>query len=183
MHDLVELQKISPQVVQEILYATPHNFTGQTLYSLPCCFLQRPVAQRLGRVQAGLQKKGLGLKIFDGYRPLSVQRICWDLVPDPRYVADPRIGSKHNRGAAVDVTLVDRKGAELSMPSAFDDFTEKAHRDYAEAPQETLRNRQILEEAMVLEGFIPLSTEWWHFDDPEWETYPLLDLSFEELLR
>jgi len=107
----------------------------------------------------------------------------WELVPDSRYVADPRKGSRHNRGAAVDVTLVDSSGNELLMPTAFDDFTERASRSSPDAPPEALRHRALLEQAMSSEGFLPLPSEWWHFDDPEWQKYPLLDVPFEELLR
>ncbi len=181
MHNLVALKTISPTIVLDIVYATPHNFARQVVYSKPSCFLQRSVAMRLHRVQLTFEKRGLGLKVFDGYRPLSVQKKFWEICPDPRYVADPAIGSKHNRGAAVDLTLIDSKGKELLMPTILDDFTEKAHRAYQGGSKETLRNRDLLEKAMVKEGFIPYPTEWWHFDDPEWETYSILDVSFEEL--
>ena len=131
MHNLVELKAICPKISLEIVYATPRNFVGKAVYSRACCYLQRPVAKRLRSVQIELEKKGFGLKVFDGYRPLSVQKEFWKYVPDPRYVADPAVGSKHNRGAAIDLTLIDRKGEELPMPSPFDDFTKKAHRNYA----------------------------------------------------
>ena len=181
MHKLVDLKAVSPKISLEIVYATPNNFTGKIVYSKPLCYLQKSVAERLHRVQLGLEKKGLRLKVLDGYRPLSVQKIFWEFVPDPRYVADPAEGSKHNRGAAVDLTLIDRAGRELPMPTPFDDFTEKAHRNYQGGSKEAIRNRQILEEAMVKEGFVPIPTEWWHFDAPDWENYPVLDISFEEL--
>jgi len=181
MSELVLLTSISPKIALDILYATPHNFTGEVLYSKPVCYLRKKTADRLHRVFLHLQKEGLGLKVFDGYRPLSIQKKLWNLIPDPRYVADPKIGSKHNRGAAVDLTLVDQEGKELSMPTAFDDFSEKAHRDYQGGSSDALFNRNLLETAMVAEGFLPLPTEWWHFDDPEWESYPILDVSFESL--
>jgi D-alanyl-D-alanine dipeptidase len=181
MHNLVELKAISPRIALDIVYATPNNFIGRAVYSKPCCYLQKKVAKRLHRVQAALEKKGLGLKVWDGYRPHAVTKIFWEFLQDPRYVADPAIGSKHNRGAAVDLTLIDALGRELPMPTLFDDFTEKAHRDYQGGAPEVIRNRQWLEDAMVKEGFAALPTEWWHFEDPDWEKYPILDISFEEL--
>ncbi len=181
--DLVDVQQVIPDIVVDLKYATTDNFTGQVLYEVPRCFLRRATAERLARVQARLRKQGLGLKIWDGYRPRSVQWKMWKLVPDSRYVADPRKGSRHNRGAAVDVTLVDSTGRELEMPTGFDDFTEKAHRDYQGCSETARRNRALLEAAMTAEGFVPLPTEWWHFDDPEWRKYELLDVSLSELAR
>ncbi len=156
-------------------YASTDNFTKKVLYPAAECLLCEPAAERLGRVQKKLEKKGLGLKVWDCYRPLSVQKKLWDLVPDDRYVANPAKGSKHNRGASVDLTLVDKEGKELPMPTAFDEFSVKAHRDYMDLPADILQNRTTLEEAMESEGFIPLPTEWWHFDDPQWMNYALRD--------
>ncbi len=177
MHDLVELKKIDPSIVLEILYATPKNFTGQAVYSSDRCYLQRKTAERLHRVQKILKKKGLGLKVWDGYRPLFVQKIFWSIFPNPTYLADPAKGSKHNRGAAVDLTLIDANGNELLMPSGFDDFTYLPNT----GSEEARKNQTILDDAMKAEGFIPLIREWWHFDDPDWETYPILDIPIEEL--
>lgn len=178
---LIELKKISPRIVCDIVYATERNFTGRAVYPKPLCYLQKRVAERLHQVQQSLEYKGLGLKIFDGYRPLSVQKNFWEICPDPTRVANPAIGSKHNRGAAVDITLVDSLGQELLMPSGYDEFTERAYRSYNQGSLEAHHHRHLLQQAMEREGFIPLPEEWWHFDDPEWETYPILDLSFEEL--
>ncbi len=118
------------------------------------------------------------MKIFDAYRPLSVQKKMWAKFPLEGYVADPAKGSNHNRGAAVDVTLVDKNGEELPMPSPYDEFSERAHRDYAGGTDEERKNRKILEDAMQAEGFRGISTEWWHFDDADAKTYPILDLPF-----
>jgi D-alanyl-D-alanine dipeptidase len=121
------------------------------------------------------------LKIFDGYRPLSVQRKMWAVFPQPGYVADPKNGSRHNRGAAVDVTLVRlTDGTELRMPTPYDDFTERAHRDYMQLEEEAIRNRQLLEQIMTRHGFVGLPTEWWHFDFSDWQKYPLLDVDIPE---
>ena len=175
MHQLVELTQISPSILLDIRYATPNNFTGQIVYPSGRCFLLAKTAQRLHRVQQRLQKQGLGLKVYDGYRPQAVQKIFWKICPDPRYVADPAIGSRHSRGASVDLTPVDGKGRELSMPTGFDDFSERASHDYMGGSPEALANKALLKAAMMNEGFILYVGEWWHYDDPDWQNYPLLD--------
>ena len=181
-HDFVELCKIAPNVSIDTRYATINNFTGQAVYSSPRCFLRRAVAEKLAEIQNFLESRELRLKVWDGYRPFSVQKKFWELVPDERYVANPNTtGSNHNRGAAVDVTLTDEKGIELLMPTLFDDFTVKAHRDCFDLPQEAIDNRFFLEEVMVMHGFIPYPTEWWHFDDSECKKYPLEDIPIENL--
>ena len=178
---LVLVSDLDSTIVIDLKYATSKNFVGEVLYDTSLCYLRKSVAQRLVRVQKALRRRGLGLKIWDGYRPLSVQKRMWELVPDPRYVADPRKGSRHNRGAAVDVTLVDSLGNELPMPTGFDDFTPRAHRDYMNLPPQVIHNRRLLEEAMRREGFIPLPTEWWHFDAPNWKSYPILNIPLREV--
>ena len=144
-------------------------------------FLRKFVALKLDSVQRELEKVGLGLKVWDCYRPLSVQKILWSIVPDERYVANPAKGSRHNRGCAVDLTLVDSLGNELPMPTKYDDFTEKAHRDYYNLPDTVIKNRKILEDVMKKYGFIPLPTEWWHFDAQGWENFSILDIPLKEL--
>lgn len=181
-HNLVKLTDLIPDLVLDLIYATSSNFTKRAVYpSIATAYLCHSPALRLKKVQAALQKKDLGLKIWDGYRPHAVQKIFWNLVPDPRYVGDPNVGSKHNRGAAVDLTLIDKQGRELPMPSTFDDFSERAHRSFTECNAERLANVQILTAAMVSAGFQCSESEWWHFEDPDWATYPILDLSFAEL--
>lgn len=177
----VDVAAIDPSIHIDIRYATNNNFTKEVLYSLPKAFLRSSVAQKLILVHKGLQKKGQGLKIYDAYRPSSVQKRLWEVFPNPTFVADPAIGSKHSRGASVDITLVDREGNELMMPTPFDDFTEKAYRSCQDLPEEAIANRTLLEVAMKEQGFLPLPSEWWHFDDKEWDNYPLEDLSLEEL--
>ncbi len=179
--ELVPVADLDSTIVIDLKYATPDNFVGEVLYDTSLCFLRKSVAERLVRVQRWLRKQGYGLKIWDAYRPLSVQKRMWELVPDPRYVADPSKGSRHNRGAAVDVTLVDSLGNELPMPTVFDDFTQRAHRDFADLPDDVIRNRDMLEEAMRREGFIPLPTEWWHFDAPNWREYSVLDIPLRKV--
>ena len=178
---LVDIQKINPHIRLDIRYATPNNFTHETLYPEARCLLLREVAEKISRVQESLEKRGLGLKIFDGYRPLSVQRKLWAKFPVEGYVANPAKGSNHNRGAAVDLTLVDAGGKELPMPSAYDEFSERSHRDYAGGTAEQRKNRKMLEDEMSKEGFHGLSTEWWHFDYKDAKQYPILDLDFSSV--
>lgn len=183
-HDLVPIENVRPPVLAEVRYATRHNFTGEVLYPLPRLFLHRDTARALTRVQRDLQHRGLGLKVWDAYRPLSVQQKMWDLIRDERYVSNPaKNKGRHTRGTAVDVTLVDKLGRELSMPSDFDDFSERAHRDYEGGTAAQRRNRQLLEDVMKRHGFTGYPTEWWHFDLKDWEKYPPLDLSIGELAR
>jgi beta-N-acetylhexosaminidase/D-alanyl-D-alanine dipeptidase len=183
-YDLVDIATVDGTIVVDIRYATPHNFTGIAVYPVARCLLRRDVAERLARVQQTLRAETLGLKVWDCYRPFSVQQRFWQLVPDERYVARPVVdaagmpveGSKHNRGAAVDVTLVDHVGRELKMPTGYDDFSESAHRDVKARSATAQHNSEHLESVMVAEGFEPLPTEWWHFDGPGWERYPLSDV-------
>ena len=179
--DLVDIHSINPRILIDLRYATPNNFIGRPVYNCARCFLRRKVALKLDLIQKKLEKIGLGLKLWDGYRPLSVQKLFWNILPDERYVASPTIGSRHNRGAAVDLTLVDKEGRELRMPTDFDEFSLRAHRDYERLPKEVIYNRLLLENIMSEHGFIPLPTEWWHFDDIEGEKYPIEDRPLEDL--
>lgn len=175
--DLVELNRVIPTICLQIRYATTDNFTHHKVYDSARCFLRRGTALKLKGVQDELRAKGLGLKVWDGYRPLSVQKIFWALVPDERYVANPATGSRHNRGAALDLTLVHLENCgELKMPTPHDDLSLRAHRDYMNLPQEAIDNRKMLEDVMTRHGFIGLPTEWWHFDDSDWKRYPVMDV-------
>lgn len=173
---LTDVPQAVPGVRLDIRYATADNFTKAVVYPAARCLLRPEAAAALGKVQSELAAKGLGLKLWDCYRPLSVQRHFWELVPDPRYVADPKKGSRHNRGAAVDLTLVDAAGRELEMPTGYDDFSEAAHRASAAGTPAARANARTLEDAMVRHGFKGLPTEWWHFDFSGWEAFPLLDV-------
>ncbi|MBI3542429.1 MAG: M15 family metallopeptidase [Deltaproteobacteria bacterium] len=184
--DFLEPARLDGSIALDLRYATKNNFTHKKVYPSARCLLRAEVAEALARVQRKLRDRGLGLKLWDCYRPFSVQKKFWLLVPDERYVArpverngKPHEGSKHNRGAAVDLTLVDAKGNELEMPTAFDDFSERAHRNSKQAGARALENAKLLEGAMVAEGFVPLATEWWHFDYQGWEKYPLSDQPLE----
>jgi len=178
---LVELNTVIPNVVLDIRYATENNFVGKVLYPSARCFLVRPAAQALAKVQQDLNSQGFKLIVFDGYRPLSVQKIMWKILPNPDYIADPATGSRHNSGYAVDVSLLDPEGNPVLMPTEYDDFTPKAHRDYQDLPSEAIRHRHILEETMVRHGFIPMPSEWWHFDYQGFEGRPILDVPIESL--
>jgi len=177
---LVDIAQVDPRIVVDIKYATADNFMGRPLYPVNRCLLRESVAARLKQVQDDLVAQGYGLKIHDGYRPLSVQKLMWEVMPDERFVADPAKGSRHNRGAAVDVTLVDASGRELPMPSAYDEFSERAHRAYAGGSEATRRNRDLLIRAMQRRGFTVLESEWWHFDAPGWKHYPVMDVGLDE---
>lgn len=180
--ELVEVVKLNPNIRLDIRYATKKNFTGKKVYSSAKCYLQREAALALIKVQNELEKEDLGLKVYDGYRPLSVQKIFWELFPNPHYVANPEKGSIHNRGIAIDLTLVNLKtGKELKMPSEFDDFSEKAHRNYGAMKPDIKKNCKKLEDVMVKYGFIPYQNEWWHFNWKNWHKFTVLDISFEEL--
>jgi zinc D-Ala-D-Ala dipeptidase len=180
---LIEVTKINPTIKLDIRYSTSNNFTGKIIYPFAKLFLEEEAAIALDAVQKELNTLGLGLKVFDGYRPLSVQEIFWKICPDEHYVANPAKGSRHNRGAAVDLTLIDlKKEKELKMPSDYDDFTPKAHRDYLRMKAKTARqNCKLLELIMLKYGFIGIPTEWWHFDFYNWEKYPIQNISFNEL--
>ncbi|HEY8901858.1 MAG TPA: M15 family metallopeptidase [Chthoniobacterales bacterium] len=183
-HHLVDGATIQPPLLPEIRYATRYNFTGEVLYPAAKFFVHRDTAAALAAVQADLAKEGLGLEIYDGYRPLSVQQKMWDLVHDERYVSNPAVNrGRHTRGTAVDVTLVDKMGNALDMPSSFDDFTEAAHRNSPAMTPLQRANMRKLEDVMTHHGFEPYPFEWWHFDLKNWKTYPVLDISFDALGR
>jgi zinc D-Ala-D-Ala dipeptidase len=179
---LVDLHTLDDSVALDIRYATANNFAKTAVYPVARCRLRYDVARRVVAVNNALKAEGYALKLWDCYRPISVQQRFWQLVPDPRYVARPVVkdghfvdGSKHNRGAAVDVTLVDAAGSDVEMPTDYDDFSARAHSDDDSATPAAQRNRQRLRAAMEAHGFTALPTEWWHFDGPGWQRYPLSD--------
>ena len=182
--DLVELQVLDPALHLDIRYATAQNFTGRAVYPEARAFLQRPAAEALVRAHQRLLAQGYGIVIFDGYRPWRVTKLFWDLTPADKkdFVADPRKGSRHNRGCAVDLSLYDLgSGREVEMPSAYDEMTERAHPDYAGGAPEARARRDLLRTAMEAEGFTVYAVEWWHFDYRDWRQYPILDLPFSDL--
>jgi D-alanyl-D-alanine dipeptidase len=182
--DLVELVSLDPSIHLDIRYATKDNLVGRPLYDEARAFLQRPAAEALVRVNRALRAKGYALLIFDGYRPWSVTRQLWDATPAAKkvFVANPAEGSKHNRGCAVDLSLVDlATGKEVVMPSGYDETTSRAYVTYDGAPKAARERRDLLRRAMEKEGFFVYPFEWWHFDYKDWKKYPILNKTFEEL--
>ena len=179
--EFVDITKVNKAIILDIRYATSDNFLGKAVYPAPRCFLRPAAAVKLDSVQKELQTRGLGLKIFDGYRPHSITKLMWQILPDDRYVANPVNGSRHNRGAAVDLTLVDIQGNELNMPTPFDDFSEKAGHDYMDLPEDVQKNRAMLKQIMEKYGFTAIKTEWWHYDISNYQDYPVTDISFAEI--
>ena len=172
--DFVDVSTVIPDAVIDMRYATADNFTGAVLYPKAVCKLRRAVVARLAKAAARLREQDRRLVIWDCYRPRSIQQVLWDRVKDPRYVADPKVGSRHNRGAAVDLALADMAGKLLAMPTKFDEFTRAAHRKHALAGRRGIEARR-LSRAMVAAGFVPMPTEWWHFDAPDSGKYALSD--------
>jgi D-alanyl-D-alanine dipeptidase len=166
----------------DIRYATPNNFMRKTLYPVAKAYLRAPAARALVAVQKDLASRGLGIKVFDAYRPYRVTEAMWEPIRNPDFVADPAKGSRHNRGAAVDLTLIDLKtGTEVPMPTGYDDFTERAAQSFMDLPADALANRALLKEVMERHGFKALPSEWWHFDYNGWENFALMDVALEDL--
>ena len=181
LQKMVEVRNSIPSVVYDLRYATKENFTGRKLYKNgDKTFLRLPAAEALQKAANELASRGYAVKIWDAYRPYSVTKKMWELVHDERYVADPSKGSGHNRGLAVDLTLL-KDGKELEMGTGFDNFTDSAHRDFKGLPDTVLKNRLLLQTTMEKYGFKGLSTEWWHFAFPNDGRYDVLDLDFKKL--
>ena len=184
--ELVELVKLDKTLRLDIRYATKNNFTGRMLYPEPRAFLQKPAAEAVIRIHQNLKKQGYGLLIYDGYRPWSVVKIFWEVTsPENRkFVADPREGSVHSRGCAVDLTLFNLKtGKPVEMPSEFDEWSERSYLNYAGGSPESRRMREMLKNALEAEGFIPCELEWWHYTYKDWEEYRNMDVKFDEIGR
>lgn len=176
--DLVEVVWLDSTIHLDIRYATKNNFMKRRMYDTARAFLQRPAAEAVVRVQRSLRKLGLGLVIFDAYRPWSVTKQFWDETPPSKhsFVANPKYGSKHNRGCAVDLSLYDlRTGREIEMPSNYDEFSKRASPKYTGGTAQQRKWRDLLRSAMEKEGFTVDPGEWWHFDYREWRMYPVLD--------
>jgi serine beta-lactamase-like protein LACTB len=182
--DLVELRALDPTIRYDIRYATNNNFMSSVFYSQARAFLQRPAAEAVVRAHKRLNTLGYGLLIHDAYRPWYVTKMFWDATPDSLhdFVADPRAGSRHNRGAAVDLTLFDlRTGQPIEMPSGYDEFSPRAYPEYPGGTSRQRWHRELLRRVMEEEGFRVYDFEWWHFDYRDWRRYPVLNKRFEEL--
>jgi D-alanyl-D-alanine dipeptidase len=182
--DVVELTKLDPTIKLDIRYATTNNLFGTVFYSQARAFLQRAPAEALVRVNRKLRSLGYGLLVHDGYRPWYVTKVFWDATPDDKkiFVADPSKGSRHNRGAAVDLTLYDLKtGKPIEMVSTYDETTDRAHPDYPGGTSLQRWHRNLLRAAMEAEGFTVYEAEWWHFDYKDWQRYRIGNERFEKI--
>lgn len=182
--DLVELVSLDPTMRLDVRYAGKNNEFGRPFYTEARSFLQRPAAEALARVNSALKAKGYGLLVFDGYRPWSVTKQFWDLTPPDKkvFVANPKNGSRHNRGGAVDLTLYDlATGREADMGGAYDEMTARSYVTYDKGPKDALARRELLIDAMGKEGFFVYAFEWWHFDWKDFRDYPILDVPFASL--
>lgn len=171
---LVALKEYNSHIVIDLKYATKDNFLKQKVYDDERCYVLLSLAKKLDQAQKLLEQDGLGLKVFDGYRPLAVQKKMWAILPDSSFVANPKTGSLHNRGAAVDLTLVDGSGKELEMPTPFDDFTSRAAQFSKEPTPQQRANRMLLRRVMQAVGLEYLETEWWHYQLPNAKGYPII---------
>jgi D-alanyl-D-alanine dipeptidase len=179
---LVEIKQYIPNITLDIRYATRNNFMHRRMYQQPKAYVRLPVVKALQEVEADLKARGLGLKIYDAYRPYSVTVQFYEMTTDTNFVANPRHGSKHNRGCAIDLSLINLKtGKELDMPTTFDSFSKKASANYPDITKTQLDNRELLKTIMQAHGFTVLPTEWWHYDFNGWRGYELLDVPFSAL--
>jgi D-alanyl-D-alanine dipeptidase len=152
------------------------------LYKKAAAYMRRPAAEALKKIQEELRPLGYGLKIYDGYRPYDVTVLFYERFHDTAFVASPYTGSRHNRGCAVDLTLIDLKtGKELDMPTPYDSFTKQAHCSYPDLPANVLKNRELLQTVMIRNDFMIYPDEWWHYDFAGWTNYPVMNIPFEKL--
>ncbi len=172
---LVDVHDRAPGVVLDMRYARPENFLHEAVYPCARCLLREDAARAIAKAQEALHARGLGLVLWDCYRPPAVQQAMWAKVPDARFVANPKKGSVHQRGGAVDVSLVDSEGHLLEMPTAHDDFSSRAAADAPASPEAT-KNRATLREAMEAAGLTGIRTEWWHFDVAGSRSWPIADV-------
>ncbi len=179
---MVYLTNYLQPLITDWKYATTDNFTKQVLYTNPDAFLRLPAAEALQLINTELKRQNIGLKLYDAYRPYSVTLKMWEIVPDERYAANPAKGSGHNRGIAVDLTLIDlTTGKELEMPTGYDDFSEKSHHGYLQLDSTVIANRNLLRTVMEKHGFKALETEWWHYYWNDGKKYSLMNFSFDQL--
>lgn len=180
--NLIDIKALSDEFVIDMKYASEDNFTEKQIYSFSLCAMQISTATKLIEANKELMQKGFRIKIWDAYRPLSAQKLMWDVMPVHDFVADPnKGGSIHNGGFAVDVTLVDLEGGEVEMPTEFDDFSEKASRKSTTMTEAAARHLSLLTDAMVKHGFKTINSEWWHYYDEDLKERVPLDISFEEI--
>jgi zinc D-Ala-D-Ala dipeptidase len=174
----VELISLDASIRIDIKYATTDNFVKEKMYNCGRAYLRPEVAAAIVTAHKKLQQQGFGLKVFDAYRPRPFQQRLWDKMPDDRYVTNPKKGSMHNRGAAVDLTIVDKNGKDLDMGTPFDFFGEKAYQTCTDLPKKVLDNRKLLRETLAEVGFKHIRTEWWHYSYTK-KQYTLSDWLWE----
>jgi len=180
--ELVNLEKFIPGIVLDIRYATTNNFTGEKIYNLSRAYARKPVAEALKKAQAEFVKLGVGIKIFDAYRPYKATVKFYEVYRDTTYVASPYRGSRHNRGCAIDMTIVDLKtGKEIQMPTEFDSFKKEAWPTTPVKDPVIKKNRDLIISVMERNGFKVNASEWWHFDFIGWKKYEVMDIDYEEL--
>jgi zinc D-Ala-D-Ala dipeptidase len=180
--ELVDLEKFIPDLAMDIRYATTNNFTGEKIYTLAKAYARRPVAESLKKIQAELKTQGLGIKIFDAYRPYKATVKFYEVYHDTTYVASPYRGSRHNRGCALDLTVINLKtGEELEMPTGYDSFKKEAWPSTPVNDPVIRANRKLLIDVMEKHGFKVNGSEWWHYDFKGWKNYEVMDIDFEEL--
>ncbi|HEV8515357.1 MAG TPA: M15 family metallopeptidase [Cyclobacteriaceae bacterium] len=181
--ELVELKNIIPEIVLDIRYATTNNFTNAKVYNLARAYARKPVAEALQKAQSDFNKLGYGIKIYDAYRPYSATIKFYELMKgDTTYVANPYNGSRHNRGCALDMTIIDLKTKqELKMPSDYDAMQKESWPSTPVNDPTVRKNRDTLIGIMEKNGFKVYSTEWWHFDFVGWEKFEVMDIGFEQL--
>ncbi|MEP7266155.1 MAG: M15 family metallopeptidase [Saprospiraceae bacterium] len=182
--DLVELTSLGPGFKLDIRYATANNLAGRPVYTEARAFLQREAAVELVSVNQELHALGYGLLIFDGYRPWSVTKLFWDIThgEQHKFVADPKKGSRHNRGCAVDLSLYDlATGKEVEMPGVYDEMSERSYPQYSGGTVHERNMRDLLREHMEAHHFTVYEFEWWHFDFNDWRSYPISNISFSEI--
>lgn len=181
-NELVEIKKAIPSVVLDVRYATKNNFMKQVMYKQARAFARKPVVAQLKKIQSVLRQQGYGLKIYDGYRPYTITMAFYEKASDKNFVANPAKGSKHNRGCALDLTIIDLKtGKEIPMPTQYDSFAPEASPHFEQLPAQVIKNRNFLIETMQANGFKVINNEWWHFDFNGWQDYDLMDIPFEKL--
>lgn len=178
--DIVDASLLIDHLLLDVVYATENNFLKEKVYDCQKCYLRYETALALKKVDDQLKEKGLSVKVFDCLRPFSVQKIMWEVLPDSRYVANPnKKGSIHNRGGAIDLTIVDAEGNDIDMGTEFDHFGVESHHTYTDLDSTTLAYRQLLKEAMEDAGFKSLTTEWWHYTFKSNYNYSIADKIFE----
>ncbi len=163
-NSFVNLKNYSNDFVFDMKYATDDNFLKEKVYPCEECYLRVKTIKSLVIANKTFIEKGYKIKLFDCYRPLAIQKKMWKIVPDANFVANPKKGSIHNRGGAVDITLVDSLGIELNMGTKFDFFGIEASHNYSDLSEEILNNRKLLKEIMLLNNFQSFDSEWWHYN-------------------